>query len=158
MRKLGPLGGFSLSPQPPVNSSLAVYASGTVYSLTNTQALLNFGTTDPSLTITEPGTYLLLSAARIDYNAATFAAVRTVTLKLRRTNNTAADVANATTAFLTQIITTLTFTAFDGPLPPVIYTTPRNNDIIQMFGAVDTVPSAGSIDAVEADIIAIKIS
>lgn len=150
--------GFKLSPKSVSNSALSVYAAGTAYQLTNAQALLNFGTTDPSLTITEPGTYLLLGTVRVDYNAATFAAVRDVTLKLRRTNNTAADITNATTTFRTEIITTLTFTAFDGQLAPVIYTTANNNDIIQIFGAIDTVPTAGSIDAVEASIIAIKLS
>ena len=158
MTRLSPQNNFKLSPQPPVNSSLSVYAVGTAYQFTNTAALLDFGTTDPILTISEPGTYLLLSTVRMDYNAATFAAVRDVTLKLRRTNNTAADITNATTTFKTEIITTLTFTAFDGQLPAIIYTTPRNNDIIQLFGSVDTVPTAGSLDAVEASILAIKIS
>ena len=158
MNRLSPQNRFKLSPQPPVNSSLSVYAVGTAYQFTNTAALLDFGTTDPSLTLSEPGTYLLIGTVRVDYNAATFAAVRDVILKLRRTNNTAADITNATTTFKTEIITTLTFTAFDGQLPPVIYTTTRNNDIIQLFGSIDTVPTAGSLDAVEASILAIKIS
>ena len=150
--------GFSLSPTAPSNSALSIAAVGTAYALTTSQALLDFGTTDPILTITEPGTYLLLANVRVDYTAATFAAVRNVTLKLRRTNNTAADITGATTTFQTQIITTLTFTAFDGDLPPVIYTTLNNNDIIHFFGGIDTGPTAGTIDAVAASIVAIKLS
>ena len=126
--------------------------------MTTTPALLDFGTTDPSLTITQPGTYLLLSRAELDYNGATFAASRTVTLKLRRTNNTAADVANSSLAAKTEITTTVTATFGDFVLPPVIYTTTNNNDIIQIFGSVDTGPSAGSLDASSADIVAIRLT
>lgn len=139
-------------------TSLSVYASGSAYSLTNTSALLDFGTTDPSLTITEAGTYLLFARVRYDYNAATFAAVRTVTSKLRRTNNTAADVSNSSASWKTDIITTLTYTAVIHTLPVVSYTTANTDDVIQLWGDVSTVPSAGSLDAVEASIVALKIA
>lgn len=157
MSKLGPIPGFRMSPKPLQNSALSVYAAGTAYSLTNTAAALTFGTTSPSLTITDPGTYLLLARVRVDYNGATFAAVRNVTLKLRRTNNTAADLTNASTGFKTAVVTTVTYTADDAVIPPVIYTTQNSNDIISIFGSIDTGPTAGSIDCVEAEIIAIKI-
>lgn len=137
--------------------SLSVYASGTAYQLTNTSALLNFGTTDPSLTITSSGTWLILSRARIDYTGATFAAVRTGALKLRRTNNTAADLTSATAGFLTDIITTLTYTLGSFTLPPIIYTTTNANDVIELWGSISVVPSAGSLDASEAHIVAIKL-
>lgn len=142
----------------PGNTTYSVYASGTAYSLTNTAALLDFGTTDPSLTLTSPGTYLITARVRTDNNAATFAAVRNVTLKLRRTNNTAADLTNASTTFKTQVITALTFTNPTAIIPNIIYTTVNSNDIIQLFGSIDIVPTAGSIDAVESEIIAIKLS
>lgn len=159
MSKLSPgNNSFKLSPRPPTNSVLSVYAAGTAYQLTNTAALLTFGTTSPSLTITSPGTYLILGRVRVDYNGATFAASRTLTLKFRRTNNTAADLTNGSTAFLTDIVTTKVATMTDDELPHVIYTTQNSNDIIQIFGDVDTVPSAGSLDASEAEIIAIKLS
>ena len=158
MNKLSPKSGFKLSPQTSNNSALTVYASGTAYALTNTAALLDFGTTDPSLTITQPGTYLILARAELDYNGATFAASRTVTLKLRRTNNTAADITNSPLVAKTEVTTTVTATFGDFVLPPVIYTTANNNDIIQIFGDVDTVPTAGSLDASSADIIAIRLT
>ena len=137
--------------------SLSVYAAGTAYQLTNTAALLDFGTTDPSLTITSPGVWLILARARIDYTGATFAAVRTGTLKLRRTNNTAADLTNSQTQFLTEIITTLTYTLGIIDLPPVVYTTTNSDDVIQVWGDISVVPSAGSIDASEASIVAVKL-
>lgn len=139
-------------------NSLSVYAAGTAYSLTATPALLDFGTTDPSLVISGAGTWLISARVRLDYNAATFAAVRTATLKLRRTNNTAADLANSSTSLKTQIITLLTYTAGIIDLPQVIYTTTNTDDIIQIFGSVDVVPTAGSFDTVEASIIALRIA
>lgn len=138
-------------------ASLTVYAAGTAYSLTNTAAALDFGTTDPALVITSAGTWLLLARVRVDYTAATFAAVRTGTLKLRRTNNTAADLGNGSASFLTDIITTLTYTLDVLSLPPVIYVTTNANDAITIFGDISVVPTAGSLDCVQAEIVAIKL-
>lgn len=142
---------------PTTSNALSVYAAGTAYSLTNTQAALTFGTTSPSLTITSPGTYLILSAAQLDYNAATFAAVRNATIKLRRTNNTAADVTGATRTLKTGIITLLTYTLDVAYLPPVFYTTQNSNDTLSIFGALDTVATAGTLDAVAASIVAYRL-
>lgn len=136
---------------------LTVYAAGTAYQLTATPALLNFGTTDPSLTLTSPGVYLLLARVRVDYTGATFAAVRTGTLKIRRTNNTAADIANSTIQFQTEIITTLTYTLDVLTLPPIVYTTTNSNDVLEIWGDISVVPTAGSLDTVEASLVAVKI-
>lgn len=139
------------------NDVRQVYASGTAYTLTNTSTALDFGTTDPSVTLTQPGTYLIFSRANLKYTGATFAASRTVTLKLSRTNNTAADVTNATATFLTDIITTLTYTAGIVQLPPVLYTTSNDSDVITIKGDVSVVPTAGSLDVTAAEIIAVRL-
>jgi len=159
MSKLSPKpDGFKLAPKTIDNSVLSVYASGTGYQLTNTPALLNFGTTDPSLTITQPGTYLLIARVVIDFNVATFAASQVVTLKLRRTNNTAADIANSSTSAPTGSATSSTENFGDFILPPVIYTTRNYDDVIQIFGSIAAVPGSGSIDADEATLIAMRLS
>ncbi len=134
-----------------------VYAAGTAYSLTDTSALVDFGTTDPSLVLDNAGTYLICARLKLDYNAATFVASRTATFKLRRINNTAADISNTTTTFLTDIVTTKTATAMEILIPQVVYTTANTDDVIQLWGNIDTVPSAGSIDVSEANIVAIKL-
>lgn len=139
------------------NYPLTVYAAGTAYALTNTAAALDFGTTDPSKVINKAGTYLLFPRVNLKYNAATFAASRTVTLKLRRTNNTAADLSNGSMTALTDIITTKTYTFGAFNLPPVIYTTTNLDDAITIFGDVSVVPTAGSLDAVEASIVAVRL-
>ena len=135
---------------------LSVYASGTAYTVTATPALVDFGTTDPSITITSPGTWLILARLRYDLNAATFAA-RTVTSLLRRTNNTAADLTNSSTAWLTGTTTTVTSTQFQA-IPPILYQTSNSNDTIQLWGSVSVLPSAGTLTVTEASIVAIKIA
>lgn len=134
-----------------------VYASGTVYSLTNTQAAIDFGTTDPGLTLDKAGTWLILSSAQLKYNAATYAGNQTATLKLRRTNNTAADLTSATRTVDLRIITTITDNAGLVQIPAVIYTTANINDAIAMFGAVSAAPAAGSVDVTSAEILAVRL-
>lgn len=141
-----------------VNSTIKAYAAGTAYSFTNAQAAIVFGTTSPSITVNVAGTYLLFAVVRVDYNGATFAASRNLTLKIRRTNNTAADVSNSTTTFETAIVTLLSDTLGTISLPPVVYTTTNTNDVVTLFGGLDTAPSAGSLDAVEACLVALRIS
>lgn len=139
------------------NYNIPTYAVGTAYQLTNTAAALTFGTTQPAVVLNKAGTYLLLGRVNVKYNAATFAAARTLTLKLRRTNNTPADLTNGSMTALTDIITTLTYTMGVFNLPPVIYTTAVLTDAITIFGDISTVPTAGSLDAVEASIIPIRL-
>jgi len=135
----------------------SVFAAGTVYALTATSAAVDFGTTDPSITLDKPGTYLLIARAKLNYKAATFAASRTTTMKLRRTNNTAGDVTNGAATASTDIITTLTYTMIDQTWQ-TIYTTANSDDVIAIFGHVSVLPSAGSLDVAEASIIAIRIA
>lgn len=133
---------------------LASYAAGTAYSLTATPAQAVFGTTTPSLTVTSAGTWAIRYRAHVKYTGATFAANQTATLKLRRTNNTAADIANSPATAITNVVTTETGTLawVEGE---VIYTTANTDDVIQLWGYVSDVPSAGSLDVVEANIIAV---
>lgn len=135
-----------------------VYAAGTVYSLTNTATLINFGTTDPSITLTRPGTYLIFARARVDYNAATFAAPQEVTIKLRRTNNTAADITSGSAGIKTAIVTTVTQSLGHVVLPPTIYSTSNSDDVIQLFGSVAAAPGAGSLDVTEAEIVVVPLA
>lgn len=135
---------------------LAVHAAGTVYALTATPAALDFGTTDPAITLNVPGTYRLTATVQLDYNAATFAASRNATLKLRRTNNTAADLTSGARVVKTEIVTTTTSTLANVTLV-VDYTTSNSDDAIALFGDVSAVPTAGSLDVAAASIHAIKL-
>jgi hypothetical protein len=135
---------------------LSVYASGTVYTLTATSAGVDFGTTDPILTVNAIGTYSIRARVKVALNGATFAANRTLTLKLRRTNNTAADLTNSTTTWIVPIVTTITNTLAIIDLPEVLYTTANANDTIQIFADISVLPTAGSISIDEASIVAVR--
>ena len=137
-------------------NQLSVFAVGTAYSMTDTPAALDFGTTDPSVTITGAGTYLLIARAQTRFNSATFAASRTITLKLRRTNNTAADLTNGAVTQITGVVTTLTAGGMDLTWA-ALYTTANTDDAVTIFGDVSVVPTAGSMDVAEASIIAIRL-
>lgn len=141
---------------------LSAYATGTPYDLTTSPALLDFGTADPTVTINEAGTWMLLARARLDYFFASYAADdNDFTLLLRRTNNTAADVANSSTTFKMRDVTTAYQTAGIVSLPPVFYTTTNTTDIVQLWGSLEVLPDNdpdGKIRCYEAEIVAIKIS
>lgn len=139
-------------------NTLSVYGAGTAYSLTDTAAAVDMGTTDPSLTLTRSGTWMIFGRARLKYTAATFAANQTATIKLRRTNNTAADLTAGTTTATLRIITTITDGAAECIIPPVFYTTANTNDAIAIFGSLSAAPGAGSVDVTEAEIVAVKVS
>lgn len=143
----------------PAIDAISKYGTGTAHTITGASfAAVTFGTSGAQeVTLTTAGTWLIQARARVDYVGATFAAVRTASFKLRRTNNTAGDVTSAATAFKTQIITTLTFTAHNIVFPAVQYVTALATDILQMQVAIDTDPTAGSIQIVEADIVAIYL-
>lgn len=139
------------------NYTIAAYSAGTVYSLTATSAALDFGTTDPAIVLNKAGTYMIQGRVNLQYTGATFAASRTVTLKLRRTNNTPADLTNGTSTLATAIVTTVTATFMIVQLPPVIYTTTVLTDAITIFGDVSVVPSAGNLQAMAASVIATRL-
>lgn len=134
----------------------SAYAAGTAYALTNTAAALVFGTTSPVITLDAVGTYLVFGNVHLKLNAATTVA-ETLTVKMRRTNNTAADLAAGRTITPTAGITA---TGFLGviPLPPVVYTTPNADDSITLFGNVSATLGAGTIDAISAELIAIRVA
>jgi hypothetical protein len=142
----------------PLFNPLSVYAAGTAYTLTATSAAVTFGTTSPIITITAAGTYAIRAQVRVALNGATFAANRTLTVKLRRTNNTPADVVNSGTPWLVAIMTTNSETMAVINLPEVLYTTANADDAIQIFGDISVLPSAGSISINQASIIAVRLS
>lgn len=127
-----------------------VYAAGSPYSLTNSNVAVDFGTTDPAFVLSAPGKYRLQGGGVIGYTGATFAANRDVTMKLRRTNNTAADVTGSSLALVTDTTTTATGTLASFRLPDVIYSTANSDDAIAMFGGLNAAPSAGTLDVTSA--------
>ena len=144
----------------PGTNDANAYSAGTVYSLTASMAKVDFGTTDPAITIPATGKYLITTNVKLAYNGVISATNRTVTLKLRRTNNTAADLSNSTTTFVTQVVSLvgLTGTAGDCDVPALIYNG-TSGDTIEMQGQISSVSGlTGSMDVQEASIVATRIN
>jgi hypothetical protein len=134
-----------------------VYGAGTAYNLTDTAAAIDLGTTDPSITLGAAGTYLLFGSAQLEYAAATIT-TQTAALKLRRTNNTAADISDTPVTIDLPAATTLTHTVGIFGLPPVLYTTTNANDVISLFGNLSAAAGAGQVTVSDASIVAVRVA
>jgi hypothetical protein len=120
-------------------------AAGTAYTVTATSAKVTFGTTSPTITIDKAGTYWISTHVSIDFAGATFPAGRQLTVKLRRTNNTAADLTGSGSTFNIPVVNTVTHTMAVITLPPVLYTTANTDDLIEVWASVTVLPSAGNL-------------
>lgn len=129
-------------------------ATGGSQNLSNTPAqALSVGLT---LAGSAGKTYMLFARIRLDYVGATFAAQEAVTLTIRRTNNTAANIASTSVA--TQILTAVTYGAGELSVIAIPYTTSGTSDVIQPFVSVAATPSAGNLNVVEASISALELT
>lgn len=109
-----------------------------------------------SVTLTETRSYLLLASFRFDFAVATFPASESLTAKLRRTNNTAGDIANAIAVSETGIQTAVSQTMGCAPIPPVVYSA-NAGDVIELWAGLSDTPYSGAVNAVEASIVAIPL-
>lgn len=141
-----------------LNYTRTAYAAGTAYVFTNTAAAIDVGTTDPAIVLDKAGTYLIFGQVHMAYNAATVAA-ETATIKVRRTNNTAADL-SAVVVIDLPASTLLTNSYGIEQIPPFVYTTTATDDAVTIFANVSAALSAGSIDAtaIGTSLIAIRIA
>jgi hypothetical protein len=136
---------------------LTVYGSGTPYSLTNAVVQIDMGTTDPILTITAAGTYLILANINYDYVGATTAG-ETATSYLRRTNNTPATLsASQTIITLAPALVTYSGGAENITSPPLIYTTANATDTLGLFAGLSAGLGAGNLKVTACSIVAVKL-
>lgn len=140
----------------PGSDRATAYSSGTAYTLTTSSAKVDFGTTDPQVTIPAAGTYLIYTNLKIEYAGLT-TALNNCSFKLRRTNNTASDLTNATTTFNVPALTLATGTGGDVDIPVIIYTTANNNDVIELWGNRSGGLTLGSLNVGEASVVAVRI-
>jgi hypothetical protein len=134
-----------------------VTASGTPYTLTETPAKVVFGTTSPTITINKAhGTRCTLFVqATIDVSASEFAADRTVTLKLVKTNGVQADLASASVDVPCGAIATsgqwdLELVSY---MQPVVHrVSAEKPDVIELWASIDSLPDTGEV-TIEAAII-----
>lgn len=149
-------GGVS-TPASVSNTSFVTYSAGTAATITSSAGALTFGTTSPSITITQAGNYLIISGGTILANGATFAAAQTVQLYIQRTNNTPGQIGNTPTTIEIPIMTTLTTSIGSFITQQVVYTTANTTDALAIYGVLSTNPSAGSVQATSAWIMAIAL-
>ena len=133
-----------------------IVGAGTAYTVTATAAAIALGTTSPVLPALAAGTWLITGSVVINCVGATFAADRTITVKLRRTNNTAADLSNGSVVFGSGIKTVETSSEVI-PIQPTIYTTTRADDLVTLFADVSVLPTAGSLTISKANLTAVRI-
>lgn len=132
-----------------------VYASGGPYTLTATPALVQFGDQSPSLLLPRRITANIRARAVIDLSACTFASPVTVTIKLRRTSGTPADLAHSSTTVTIGVIGTSGTNEVDVPvsLPEVKLGTGPTRVSIQMWASISELPSSGQVRIKEASIV-----
>lgn len=145
-------------PTAPGTVNTAAYSAGTVYTLTTTSQKVDFGTTDPVVTIPSPGTYLIFTNIKLEANGLTLAVARQSDFKLRRTNNTAADIPNAVTNFKSPAIAVAqNGTAGDVDMAVIKYTTENSGDVLELWGSISGSTLSGTMTVGEASVVAVKI-
>ena len=132
-------------------------ATGSPYVITTTEATVTFGTTDPTLTLARRGTYLITVNHDLFCDDAT--GTGGLGLRLRRLNNTPADLPNSFGGH--EYLGGLSNT--DGNLPPnlvpqVIYQTNTDGDEIALRAILSSALSSGTIEVRSARITAQRIS
>lgn len=156
--------GATVSPAGVEGGSVTMLPTISHYSTGLSQAIVstNYPGGDPvdsgtlKLTLATGGHYLLFASARFDYVGATFAATKKVIVKLRETTIGPADVTGAVVNLQTAVVTTVTNTFAAIALPAVDYTASAGATI-EMYASVETNPGAGSLEVIEASILAIPI-
>lgn len=129
------------------------YGSGVAFAVTTTPQLLNMGTNPPSITLPDTRIYAIFARARFDWVAATPGAVYTLTVKLRRINNTAADL--LTLAYALPSVTAASYTAAILSLPPWIYTPAQAGDNIELWGSLSN--AITTLNTIDTALVAIPI-
>lgn len=138
---------------------LWVYADGAApVVLTATDIQLAFSVTPPDLVITTAGSWVLFGTAKFRYAGAEWAANATLTMKLRKTTGTAADLILRT--FQLPIIAHPgpTNDAFVIALPPVLFHTANTTDNISLRAYLSAIPDAHDFSVAEASIFAIRVN
>ena len=131
--------------------------SGTAYTMTAAYAAVDMGTTDPSVTIAATGTYRIYANIQVNFAGATYAAFDQAAFKLRRTNNTAADLTDGERGCSLPIMTTTTMLGPSVTIGPIEYTTTNTDDVIVIHGDLNATPSAGTITVTKATIFAERV-
>ena len=134
--------GQKFTPGTPKN----LVGTGTV-AVTSATTQLNVASNPPTWTIPDTHTYIIFSRAKFDSTGLTYAGTTALTLKLRRTNNTPADLLSIVWTFPAAPVQNQSILALT--LPPLFYTPAQVNDVIELWGATAADPTAGALNCKE---------
>lgn len=118
----------------------SIVSSGAALAQAITAANVQVGAVD--VQIPALGSYELRAQVGIDFNGVTFAASRTITVKIRNITQ-AVDIVSG--VLHTQTVTTLSFPTHFLQLPPIRYDTAAVNDHLQLLVMIDVINSAGTL-------------
>ena len=144
----------------PMFTTIAAQPTGSAYPMTTTPTGITIGGGGVTVTL-PPGTYVLFGQVQFEQTAAKFNSAQLANFKLRRINNTPADLPNATEAFtiFPTGASTETFTLGVIDLPPTIYaaTGTGTQDQIQIFGSLSAASDAGTGTISASKLVAIRV-
>lgn len=139
----------------PLNNIIQTVATGTVYTLTTTFANVDFGTTDPIVTLANAGTYSIYVDVQTSLVTAT-TTTQSVSYKLRRTNNTPADLTGSQFGDPLPVATVGSPLGPSTHIGPIKYTTATTTDAISVQGAISGALGAGTATVSACTITAIR--
>jgi hypothetical protein len=133
-------------------------ASGTSYTLTSTYAAVTFGTTSPAITIARPGTYLVMIRGGVKTSGANVTASGWGHwFKIRRTNNTVADISESFASVPAIELDDGWSTVFGMLCAPAIYTTTNTDDNLAVYAKNSSNPTSGSFVVYTCSITAVRL-
>lgn len=138
-----------------VGASYSAIMSGTAYTLTGSFANVVGGTTSPSITIAAAGDYLISVDVSTSLVGATTVTGQSADIKLRRTNNTAADIGTQRQ----QPLPSATAGTFSGPSISIVQFpyTAGAGDIVTVQALITGALGAGSVVINNAHIVATRV-
>ncbi len=139
----------------PLNNIVQTVASGTAYTMTTSYAAVTFGTTSPTVTLLNAGTYTIYVDVQSQLSSATIT-TQSVSFKLRRNNNTPADLTGATFGAPLPVQTAGSELGPAIHIGPIKYTTSGTTDVIEVQGILSASTGAGSVTASACTITAIR--
>jgi hypothetical protein len=130
--------------------------TGTAYSLTTSLALLNLGTSQPSVTLPAKGTFIIFATALFPYGAAV--SQYTLTTLIQRTNNTPGAVTGSQIVINANDTSSGAQTDLQLVLPLFIYTTTSVGDILQIWSKYATIGGSPAPTCTAAGLYAVQIA
>lgn len=135
---------------------------GGTTNLANSTAKITI-TTDCALTLDRPGFYEMSAVINLTASSWNSATVKLLTMKLRRSNNTAADLPffPGSASYISRTITVPVLAGTSPHVAEVIlkglYETANSDDIIEVWGVVAAPDTSGNVQVTEVNFLARRI-